>query len=84
MKEGQMPDLGSSGYFTKEDFKKVLQTYVGPALNGLSLAIEEMQKTIDTLEKASRKIEVTIRVDKSPLQDLQNAVPEDRSAGEQH
>lgn len=63
--EVKVPDLGSTGYFTKDEFKKVLQSYIGPALNGLSLAIEELQKTVDALEKASRKIEVTVHMDNS-------------------
>lgn len=59
-----VPNLGGTGYFTKEDFEKVLKNYIGPALNGLSLAVEELQRSVVELEKASRKIEVVVHLDK--------------------
>jgi len=83
--EVKVPDLGSTGYFTKSDFERVLKNYIGPALNGLSLAVEELQKSIAELEKSNRTINVNVKWDSGiPGVWASSSVPEDRSAGEQH
>jgi len=61
----EVPKIGGGGYLTKEDLEKVIKNYIAPALNGMSLALEQLQKEVDELEKTTRKIDVVLRVERT-------------------
>jgi hypothetical protein len=65
-----VPEIGSEGYFSKGDFENVMKKYIAPALNGLSLAVDELQKTVDELEKASRRIDVHVHIDRGASEEI--------------